>query len=295
MTQKEMDKLPELELYRVDVPQIAKFSPLFTQEAVAELAAGTAAAMIAVEENVACGGICMKPLEGAQEGMLELLSLYVVPEHRRRGIAGTLFLEMMENIFEATDGILHSCRYVGEKDTEGVTEFLKKAGFVFEEEEPAGNFLTKLKDLGRAPLKGFRAGLPAAYRMVSAAELSALERKRIFQTLSGAGAAFMTEAELEDACQEISYAVFDAKREMAACAFFTEQEGRLCLSQFFIKPGPAGEGIKMLQTCVQEAEKRYGEETEVEIPILTDSSLRLMEKLLGKCRRIPMYTAYFEM
>ena len=147
MTQKEMDKLPELELYRVDAPQIAKFSPLFTQEAVAELAAGTAAAMIAVEENVACGGICMKPLEGEQEGMLELLSLYVVPEYRRRGVAGTLFLEMMENIFEATDGILHTCRYLGEKD---------------------GNFPDESEGTGQSTVKGLpggaSGGLPHGFR-----------------------------------------------------------------------------------------------------------------------------------
>lgn len=295
MTQNEMDKLPELELYRVEAPQIAKFSPLFTQEAVAELAAGTAIGMIAVEENIACGAICMKLMGDEQEGMLDLLSLYVVPEYRRKGIAGTLFLEMMENVFEATDGMVHYCRYVGEKDAEGVTEFLEQAGFVFEEEELAGAFLTTVKELCNAPLNGFRASLPADYRMVSVPELSALEKKKIFQTLSEAGVAYMAEAELENACQEISYAVFDARREMAACAFFTEHGRRICLSQFFIKPGPAGEGIKMLQTCVRKAAMQYGEEMQIEIPILTDSSLRLMEKLLGKCRRIPMCKAYFEM
>lgn len=295
MTQNEMDNLPELELYRVDAPQIMKYAPLFTQEAVAELAAGTAIGMIAVEENVACGAICMKPLEDELEGVMDLISLYVVPEYRRQGVAGTLFLEMMENVFDATDGIMHYCRYVGEKDAEGVTEFLEQAGFVFEEEELAGTFLTTVKELKNAPLNGFRANLPADYRMLSAAEFSALEKKKIFQTLSEAGVAYMTEAQLEDACQEISYAVLDAKKELTACAFFTEDRGRLCLTQFFIKPGPAGEGIKMLQTCVQKAVEQYDEETEVEIPVLTASSLRLMEKMLGKCRRIPMCTAYFEM
>lgn len=295
MTQNEMDNLPELELYRVEEAQIAKFAPLFTQEAQTELAAGTAIGMIAVEENIACGAICMKLMEGDQEGMLDLISLYVVPEYRRKGIAGTLFLEMMEDVFEATDGMVHYCRYVGEKNAEGVMEFLEQAGFVFEEEDLAGAFLMTVKDLGKAPLNGVRASLPADYHMVSVPELSALERKKIFQTLSEAGIAYMIEAELENACQEISYVVFDARREMAACAFFTEHGSRLCLSQFFIKPGPAGEGIKMLQTCAQKASERYGQETEIEIPILTDSSLRLMEKLLGKCRRIPMCAAYFEM
>ena len=295
MTQNEMDQLPELELYRVEEAQIMKYSPLFTQEAVAELAAGTAIGMIAVEENIACGAICMKLMEGDQEGMLDLISLYVVPEYRRKGVAGTLFLEMMENVFEATDGIVHYCRYVGEKNSEDVRKFLEQAGFVFEEEELAGSFLMTVKDLEKAPLNGFRASLPADYRMVSVPELSALERKKIFQTLSEAGIAYMTEAELENACQEISYAVFDARRELAACAFFTEHESRLCLCQFFIKPGPSGEGIKMLQTCVRKAVMQYGGKTQIEIPILTDSSLRLMEKLLGKCRRIPMCKAYFEM
>ena len=51
----------------------------------------------------------------------------------------------------------------------------------------------------------------------------------------------------------------------------------------------------MLQICAQKAAERYGEGTEIEIPVLTDSSRRLMEKLLGTCRRIPMRTAYFEM
>lgn len=295
MTQNEMDKLPELELYRVETQQAGKFSDLFTREAAAELAAGTAIGMIAVEKNIACGAICMKLLEDDQEGMMDLISLYVVPEYRRKGVAGTLFLEMMENVFEATDGLVHYCRYVGEKDAEGVTEFLEKAGFAFEEEELAGVFLTTVKELCKAPLNDFRACLPADYRMVSVSELSALEKNKIFQTLSELAVDYMAETELENACQEISYVVFDADREMASCAFFMEDGKRLCLSQFFIKPGPAGEGVKMLQTCVQKTVEQYAGETEIEIPILTASSQRLMEKLLGRCRRIPMQTAYFEM
>lgn len=77
--------------------------------------------------------------------MLDLISLYVVPKYRRKGVAEILFLEMMENVFEATDGIVHYCRYVGEKNAGGVGEFLEQAGFVFEEEELAGSFLMTVR------------------------------------------------------------------------------------------------------------------------------------------------------
>lgn len=294
MTEKELEKLPELQIYCVDAGQIHKFSPLFTKEAAMELAAGTAIGLIAVEGNTACGAICVKQAED-NEAILELLSLYVVPEYRRKAVAGTLFLEVMETAFEETDGLTHCCRCVWTKDREGVAEFLEKAGFQTESPETAGSFRISAKELKECPLGNYRAYMPKEYRMTTVSELSALEKKLLFQKLSEASVAYMTEEELEMTCKEISYVVWNAGNEPVACALFTAQEGRILLSQFFIGAGPAGEGVKMLQICAEKLSEYYGEETELEIPVLTDSSRRLMEKLLGECRRIPMYTAYFEM
>lgn len=294
MTQKELEKMPELQIYYVDAGQTGKFAPLFTREAAAELAAGTAIGLIAVEEDTACGAICVKPAED-NEAMLELLSLYVVPEYRRRAVAGTLFLEVMETVFEETDGLMHCCSCILAKDDAEMAAFLEKAGFQTEESETAGRFLISGRELRESPLGKYRAYIPQGYRMTAVWELSAVEKKVLFQKLSEASVAYMTEAELEMTCKEISYVVWNPGNEPVACALFTAQGGRLVLSQFFIGAGPAGEGVKMLQICAEKILEYYGEETELEIPVLTDSSYRLMEKLLGKCRRIPMCTAYFEM
>lgn len=295
MTQKEIEELPQLELYRVDAAQINKFASLFTTEAAAEVAASSAAAAIAVEDNVACGAICMKLVEG-QEEMLDLLSLYVVPEYRRRGVAGTLFLETMEEIFDATDGLVHYCRCVGTNAAEGLPEFLEKAGFVVEEEEQLGSFVLPLRELRTAPLLSYTVKLPQGCELLAVGELSALAVRKVFQTLAEASVDYMTEAELPAACGDISYVVLNEKKELAACAIFTERENRLCLTQFYIRPGTTVEGIVLLQTSVQRAVEKYGDDKEAEIPVLSASSLRLMEKLLGtSCKRIPMRTAYYEM
>lgn len=294
MTQKEIENLPELQLYCVDARQVDKFSPLFTREAAAELAAGTAVGLVAAEGNTACGAICMKLTED-NESLLELLSLYVVPEYRRKAVAGTLFLEMMEGMFEETDGQVHCCRCICTEELEGMTAFLEKAGFTFEEAEKAGSYRIPLKDLRESPLKSYRAYMPKGYRMLAVPELSPLERKALFQKLSEISAAYMTEPELEMTCKEISYVVVNDRNEPVSCALFLTNGGRICLSQFFIGAGLAGEGVKMLQTCAEKLLECYDEETELEIPILTDSSLRLMEMLLGSCKRIPMRTAYFEL
>lgn len=295
MTQKEREELPELQLYRVGAEQIDKFAPLFTREAAEEVAAASAAAVIAVENDVACGGICMKLAEG-QEELLDLLSLYVVPEYRRRGVAGTLFLETMEEIFDATDGLVHCCRCLGTNDAEGLEEFLAKAGFVTEEEEGAGSFLTSVEKLQTAPVLGYGARLSPGCELIPVEELSALSVKRLFRALSEFSVDYMQESELPAACGEISYVALDAGKEPAACAIFTEREGRLCLSQFYMKPGASGEVVKLLQTAIQKAGEKYGGDKEVEIPILSDSSCRLMEKLLGtSCKRVPLRAAYYEM
>ena len=295
MTQKEREELPELQLYRVDEGQIEKFAPLFTREAAEEIAAASAAAMIAVENDVACGAICVKLVEG-QEEMLDLLSLYVVPEYRRRGIAGTLFLEIMEEIFEATDGIVHCCRCLGANDAEGMEEFLEKAGFTAEEEEELGSFITSVGELQTAPVLGYGIKLSKGCELLPVGELSALAVKKLFRVLAEAGVDYMQESELPAACGAVSYVTLNAGKEPTACAIFTEREGRLCLTQFFMRPGASAEIIKLLQTSIRRAEESYGGDKEVEIPILSASSCRLLEKLLGTtCRRLPLRAAYFEM
>lgn len=294
MTQKEWEDLPELKLYRVDAGQISRFMTLFTQEAVTGITIGEAFGMIAVEDHVACGAICMSAA-GEQESMLELVSLYVVPEYRRRGVATTLLIELMEQVFGETDGMVHQCRYCGCGEEDSVRSFLQSVGFVLEEEETAGSFFATVGELEKAPLAGYHAYLPDGCTMLPLEKLSALDRKKVLLTLQKAGVDDITAQDLETACQECSFVVYDEKKELNACAIFSEYAGSICLVQFYLQPGTSKTGIRMLQNAWMAVKEKYGPDMEIEIPILTDSSLRLMQKLLGTdVRRLAAYTAYFE-
>ena len=155
-------------------------------------------------------------------------------------------------------------------------------------------FTADAETLLRAFEKGWRTAYKAVVHPVEGTMLTVMREGT--ERLAAVLTPDMTEAELPAACGDISYVVLNEKKELAACAIFTERENRLCLTQFYIRPGTTVEGIVLLQTSVQRAVEKYGDDKEAEIPVLSASSLRLMEKLLGtSCKRIPMRTAYYEM
>ena len=296
MTQEELDLMPALELYRVDAETIQRFAGVFTEEAVYEILTGDAIGMIAAQEKEVCGGICVAP-DILNDERMDLLSLYVLPEYRRQGIGGTLFLEMMEYIFEDTDAIMHICHYVGAgNQDEEVLGFLKKAGFFFEEEEEDAVFVISAKDCKKAPLASIKGKLPEECRMSCLGQLSEMEKRRLFQTLQEASVDDVTPEGLDSAEQECSFVVQNEKGMIESCVILKKREESLHMVQFYIRPGVSTPGVIMLQAAADAVGQHYGEDAMIEIPVMSEASSRLMHKLLGDAaKKIPIWNAYFIM
>lgn len=106
-------------------------APLLTGEAVEEIKAGMAFGMALVEEGEVRAAVCAR-LFPENETHLELVSLYVAPEYRRRGLGCTLLMELLEEMESAMDGL---------------EQLFTRVGFVIEEESAVTSWQIPLKKL----------------------------------------------------------------------------------------------------------------------------------------------------
>ena len=128
MAAENYESLPELELYAIPPEQAKRLSPLLTGEAQELIARGEAFSLCAVEDGEVCAAICAV-LPEEQGETLELVSLYVAPSHRRRGVGMTLLLELIEDAFNLTEGELRRVEAVFDGSGDGLRELFEAADF----------------------------------------------------------------------------------------------------------------------------------------------------------------------
>ena len=281
MEKSELNRLPELTVYALDPRQAERISSLLSAEALELLCRGDAAGLAVVEENEVRGAICVRFAQ-EQENTLELCSLYVVPQYRRRGLGGTLLAEALERSLMVTDGLISRVDCLFSSSTEGMDEFLRASGFKIGTAEHSGVWRVTLAEAESGPLS--RRETQSAQEAVSLGELSAYQIRMLMKTLRKNRADNISEEMLRTVVPEISFAIPDGRDGggFDACVVWTGgREQGLCLRQFFCMPQRAGTARAILQLSLRAMLERYPPETVLEIPVLTDSSEKLVRKLTG--------------
>ena len=289
------EQLPEVELYSIGPNEADHAAPLLTAEAVESIKSGEAFGMALVEEGEVRAAACARLLPENEE-VLELISLYVAPAFRRRALGGTLLMELLEETMNATDGGLRWAVATFLPGTEGVEPLLTKAGFRMEKDEQAISWQLPVADLADSPLLTRPAPVPAGCVLHTLEELPDYCLHQLVQELAKNAVDDLTVAEMRQALQAASYVLLDRAGQPKACAIFTKAgEDGVYLSQFFTASGSAAYAMAVLQAGGQSLLTQLPGETVLEIPTLTDSSARLVQKLIPSSQAAYLIRAVLEL
>lgn len=288
------DKFPPVQLYSIGPHEVDRAASLLTTEA-AELIRGDEAFGLAiVEEDEVRGAVCAR-LAPDNEICLELLSLYVVPQYRRRRLGGTLLIELLEACGEAFDGIVARVE-VNFSPEPGLEALFKKAGFMLEQdEEGAHSHMVLVSTLADSPLMKHKSVLPQGCTLLSFEDISPIRIRQLFQTLEQADVDYIDLNRLYQALPGASFVLLDAEGNPVACAVLSGGEEGLCLSQFFTAGGNTSAGMAVLQAAAKVLLEQYADSW-LEIPLLAASSAGLAERLLGGAgKKEPLIRAILEL
>lgn len=284
------ERLPEVQLYSVGPAEAERAAPLLTAEALALLRAGEAAGMALAEEGEVRAAACVR-LSPENDEVLELISLYVSPAYRRRGLGSTLLMELLERSMDATDSSFRWMTAAFLSETEGMEALLTEVGFRLERDARAVCGGVSVGELADSMPLTHRASLPEGCTLCALGTLSDIALRELEQTLAKNGIDDMSAAEMRRAMQESSFVLFDREERPKACAIMTAQDGGAYLSQFFAASGSADYAMAVLQAAAKSLWERLPADAVLEIPILTESSGRLVRRLLPKSRVTPLVRA----
>lgn len=279
MEQRMPERFSPVQLFSVGPRQADHMAPLLTAEAVDLLRAGEAFGLAVVEEGEARGAACAR-LAPESDLCLELISLYVAPRYRRRRLGGTLLLELLEACGEELDGTVSSVEAFFSPEP-GLEALLAKAGFRLERAgETMRSRVVPVADLAGSPLMKLGGAPPNGCRLLPLEALPSIHIRRLCQALEQAGVDYMGPRQLSGALPGVSFVLLDASLRPAACAIFTGQGDRLCLSQFYVAGAKAAGAAAVLRAAAGALLERYPG-ARLEIPLLAASSAGLAERLLG--------------
>ncbi len=288
-----LERLPAVQLFSVGPQQVERVAPLLTADAAELLRAGRAFGLVIAEEGEVRGAACAR-LSPENDICLELVSLYVAAQYRRRCLGSTLLLALLEACGDAFEGTIARVEAAFSRE-QGLESFLAKAGFHLEQEEDAFSYIAPVSALADSPLMQDHTAQPADRRLMRLEDLSPLHVRQLLQALKKAGVDYMDLHQLSNALSGVSFALLDAKMQPVACAVFTGQEDCLCLSQFFTARGHTAGGMAVLQAAAGALLEQYPD-AQLEIPVLTRSSAKLAERLLGNAGdRRPLVRAVLEL
>lgn len=279
--EKDYDTLPEVEIYAIASQDAERLAVLLTKEAVTLIGSKEAEGIAIVEENEVRGAICVR-ISPFEEQVMELLSLYVAPDWRRRALGGTLLLEALERGMEATDGLLNRIECTFSSSAEGVEAFLQHAGFRIQTVPDSAVWCCSLEQAAKGKL--LQGKMASAKEPVSLSKLSLAEQSLLMETLDRRDVAYFTREELSKVHREISFVLFDAKDPsvIQACAIWSQDsQEELSLLQFFFLPSEHKAPVVVLRACLQAMQQRFSGTTVLTIPTLTSSAARLVQQITG--------------
>ena len=288
-------ELPEVQLYGIGPDEADHAAPLLTAEAVTYIKNNEAFGLALVEEGKARAAVCAN-FSPEDEAILEIISLYVAPDYRRRKLGGTLLMELLEAVLSETEGNLKGVIASFMPETEGVEALLTKAGFEIKRDEQAQTFRLPVSELADSPLLKRKKSVPEGYILRSLKGISDTTLRQLAEELKRNRVDDLSLEEMGQALPDCSYVLLNGKLEPKACAIFHAMgENGIYLSQFFTADGSTAAGMAVLQAAAKALLNRFPDETVLQIPTLTESSAGLVKKLLPSSKSTGLMHAVLDL
>lgn len=289
------EEFPKIALYAIGAGNVDQVDFLLTQEAVEEIKAGEAFGMVLAEDREMRAAACARILPEDDE-ILELLSLYVHPQHRRTALGGTLLMELLEESMAATDGSLRLAIASFMPDAEGLEALLRRAGFAIEQDEQVASWLISMPELRESRLMQHSGNIPAGHKLEKPANLSDFALRQLLRELEKNEIADLTFEEMRGSLQDLGYVLLDQKGEPRACALISKTgEKEIALSQFFAAGGNAAAAMAVLRAAGEAILAQCPVDTILEIPTLTETAANLVQKLIAGAKPMYMLRASLEL
>lgn len=295
MDQINFEQLPEVSIYAIGPEEAEYVAPLLTPEAVTLIQNGESFGLALVEEGKARAAVCAG-FSPENEEVLEIISLYVEKEYRRRGLGTTLVLELLDYMMETTDASLQymTASYLSEDDA--LSAMFSKLGFEILQEKSAISWQMPIGQLPDSILMKTSAKLPDGTKLHSLASLSNYHIRQLVQRLEEHNIDILTCEQIEKAHPQASFVLMDENEEPAACTIFTVSENmHITLSQFFTKYKNPAPSMEMLQSGAKVLLEQFEENVVLEIPTLTQSSSKLVQRLLPDSKAVCLKRAVLDL
>ena len=286
--------LPEVQLYSIGAGEAKRAAPLLTAEAVSYLKSGDAFGMALVEEGEARAAACAR-FASEDDAALELISLYTTPAFRRRGLGGTLLAELLELCMAETDGSLRQVTAVFLPGTEGAEALLTGAGFQIAPDAQAVSWRFPVSALAESPLLRLPAPLPRGCTLHTVREVPDYMLHQLVQELRQHGIDDLSAAEMRRSMQDAGYVLLNAENRPRACAIFSPSGSGAYLSQFFTADKSPAAALSVLQGAGRALLAQLPPDAPVEIPTVTASSARLVQKLLPAGQAVHLLRAVLDL
>lgn len=295
MEQIEREQLPEVSIYAIGPEEVEYAASLLTSEAASLIRNAEAVGLALVEEGEICAAVCAG-LSPRNETVLEIISLYVAKKFRRRGLGTTLVLELLERMMEATDASLQflTASYLSNNDA--LSALFSELGFVIIQEESAISWQLPIGKLMDSTLMKTAATLPDNTALRSLESLSGYDIRQLVQKLEEYQIDMLSAEQIEQAHGEASYVLMDENDEPAVCAIFTVSENcHITLSQFFTVYKNPTPSIEVLQASAKILLEQFPSDAVLEIPTLTGSSGKLVQRLLPDSQAVYLNQAVLDL
>ncbi len=285
-----INNLPEVELYSVGTEEVDRVAHLMTAEAAALIKSEEAFGIAVAEENEVRGAMCAR-FAPENERCLEILSIYVVPEFRGRGLGTTMLVETIEEILAETEGELTYAGAIFSPGAEGAKELFEKIGFEISEAEGIFAFQVEVGALMSYELLKRKVAPPEGCSLRTVSELSDYDIKMLISELRNNGVDYISVVETANSIKDASYVLFDANGKLIACAIFTPAgEAKVCLAQFFTAGG-ANAAMSVLQSGAAALAEKLPPDMILEIPTVEESSASLVKKIVPDCKSVKVLSA----
>lgn len=261
-----------MELIDLNVEQKESFYELITWEGIVALRTGDSVAIGLKKDDEPVGAIVADP---GVDGEAEIISLFVKPEHRRKGYGTELMSQTLTMLF-SVDNIYRLVFSFVENEKEGadLRAFIQYLEFELVEDEEHGSYTFSLGDIASSK---FVSGISTENVVSLSESLSSVKNSILGKHPH---LRHFTDSGLLN--EKLSCVVkSDRNDNSPACLIIGDEDDHLVVAWAETTENGA-ELMYMLKYAVDKGIEEYGDYKMITVPYINASSKKIVEKLLGE-------------
>ncbi len=261
-----------MELIDLNAEQKERFYELITWDGLATLRTGDSVAIGLLEDDEPAGAIVVDP---GVIGDAEIISLFVKPEHRRKGFGTELVSQALTMLF-SVDNMYRLTLSFTENEKEGadLREFIRYLEFELVEDEEHGSYSFSLGDIASTKLiSGIQTeNVTPLSETFSSVKNTILGKHPHLRHFTDSG----------QLNEKLSCIIGnDSNDNSPACLIIGEEDDHLVVAWAETAENGA-ELMYMLKYAVEKGIEEYGDYKMITVPYINTNSKKIIEKLLGE-------------